>query len=130
MNRFSQRSKDVLSNADARLQRLFNEVLKVHDCAIMESYRDKATQNKYFAEGKSDLPWPKGKHCKLPSEAVDVLPFINGKPCFGKEENIFFAGIVAGIAYGMGIKIRWGGDWDSDRDQRDQKLNDYVHYEV
>ncbi len=28
----------------------------------------------------------------------------------------FFAGIVKGIAWELGIGVRWGGDWDSDND--------------
>ena len=29
----------------------------------------------------------------------------------------------------MGIKIRWGGDWDSDTQVNDNKFDDLVHFE-
>ena len=39
------------------------------------------------------------------------------------------AGLVLGIAAVFGIKIRWGGDWDSDNDLNDQKFMDLAHFE-
>jgi peptidoglycan L-alanyl-D-glutamate endopeptidase CwlK len=30
----------------------------------------------------------------------------------------------------MGIKIRWGGDWDSDGDINDNRFDDLVHVEI
>ena len=41
-----------------------------------------------------------------------------------------FAGYVQGVAEQLGIKIRWGGDWDSDFDFKDQTFNDLVHFEL
>jgi len=35
-----------------------------------------------------------------------------------------------GVASQMGIKIRWGGDWDSDGSVCDNKFNDLVHFEL
>ena len=45
---------------------------------IVCGHRNKEDQNKAFAEGKSKLKWPKGKHNKLPSQAVDAAPYISG----------------------------------------------------
>ena len=41
-----------------------------------------------------------------------------------------FAGFVLGIARQLGIKLRWGGDWDGDFTWRDQKFHDLVHFEI
>ena len=30
----------------------------------------------------------------------------------------------------MNIKIRWGGDWDSDNIMKDQTFNDLPHFEI
>ena len=30
----------------------------------------------------------------------------------------------------LGIKLRWGHDWDGDIDLNDQKFNDGPHYEL
>ena len=39
-------------------------------------------------------------------------------------------GMIKGIAKEKGIKIRWGGDWDSDGEVLDQTFMDLVHIEV
>jgi peptidoglycan L-alanyl-D-glutamate endopeptidase CwlK len=41
----------------------------------------------------------------------------------------YFAGVVNSIAKDMGIKIRYGGDWDGDFDLKDQNFYDGVHFE-
>ena len=41
----------------------------------------------------------------------------------------YFGGFVLGTAAQMGIDIRWGGDWDGDRDIHEQNFDDLVHYE-
>ena len=41
-----------------------------------------------------------------------------------------FAGTVQGVAKMLNIKIRWGGDWDSDNDLKDQTLYDLPHFEL
>ena len=46
------------------------------------------------------------------------------------KKIIHFSGYVLGIAQSMGIKVRWGGDWDSDFDLEDQHFMDYAHFEV
>ena len=35
-----------------------------------------------------------------------------------------------GRAVELGIRLRWGGDWDGDNELRDQTFNDLVHFEV
>jgi hypothetical protein len=30
----------------------------------------------------------------------------------------------------MEVKLRWGGDWDSDKDTKDQNFNDLPHFEL
>jgi hypothetical protein len=42
----------------------------------------------------------------------------------------YMAGRVQTLAESMGITIRWGGDWDSDKDFFDQTFDDLVHFEL
>ena len=42
----------------------------------------------------------------------------------------YFGGFVLGTAEELGIKIRWGGDWNSNRDLDDQTFDDLPHFEV
>lgn len=100
----------------------------------MEGHRNEVDQEEAFKRGATTLHWPHGKHNASPSLAVDVYPH----PIELKNTNRFywFGGFVMGIAQRLfdegkiTHKIRYGGDWDSDKDINDQKLNDLVHFEL
>lgn len=126
--KFGDRSKKNLSEAHPLLQELFNEVIKVCDCAVIEGHRPKEEQDKAFHAGKSKLKWPDSKHNRTPSLAVDVVPW----PVDWKDLNRFyyFGGLVKGIAAQLDIEIRWGGDWDSDNTFKDQSFHDLPHFEL
>jgi len=128
MPSFSKQSKERLATCHPDLQRLFNEVIKHYDCVVLEGHRGEAAQNAAFKAGNSKLKWPHGNHNKLPSLAVDVSPY----PVDWKNSKRFyyFSGFVMGLANQMGIKIRWGGDWDSDKDLDDNGLVDLPHFEL
>jgi peptidoglycan LD-endopeptidase CwlK len=134
MPEFSATSAGRLATCHPALVRLFGEAVKHFDCAILEGRRDKARQDQLFAEGKSRLKWPQGKHCAEPpafSHAVDVAPYVMGRASYDQRHCLYFAGFVMGLANQMGIKIRWGGDWDSDNEcVTDQDFQDLVHFEL
>lgn len=128
MPKFSKKSKAKLNTCDKRLIELFNKVVKKFDCTIIEGHRSKDRQNKLFDEGKSKLQYPNGKHNATPSMAVDVAPYpIDWND---RERFTYFAGYVLGIAYQMGLKIRWGGDWDMDTQVKDNNFDDLPHFEI
>ena len=128
MPHFGPRSIENLSECHPSLQRLFKEVIKHYDCAVICGHRGKEEQDRAFFEGKSKLTFPMSKHNKVPSLAVDVVPY----PVDWRDRDRFyyFAGLVKGIASSMGIKIRWGGDWDSDNNFKDQSFHDLPHFEL
>ena len=128
MPRFGRKSLSRLDTVDKRLQRVFIEVIKYVDCAILEGYRDEERQNKLFKEGKTKLKYPKGRHNAVPSRAIDVVPYpVNWED---RERMTLFAGFVMGIAQSMGIKLRWGGDWDMDFEVMDNRFDDFPHFEL
>ena len=128
MPKFSKKSKAKLNTCDKRLIELFNKVVKKFDCTIIEGHRSKDRQNKLFDEGKSKLQYPNGKHNATPSMAVDVAPYpIDWND---RERFTYFAGYVIGIAYQMGLKIRWGGYWDMDTQVKDNNFDDLPHFEI
>ena len=120
MPHFSKKSKKRLSTCRQELQDIFNEVIKFYDCSILEGHRGQEAQDKYFNEGKSQIKWPHGKHNKIPSLAIDAVPY--PIDWTNIKEFCYLAGLVEGIASQMGYKIRWGGRWKS--------LRDYPHYEL
>jgi peptidoglycan L-alanyl-D-glutamate endopeptidase CwlK len=128
MPRFGTRSKSRLHTCDGRLQDLFTVVVKSFDCTVIEGYRGKEKQNAAYEKGNSKLKFPKGKHNKTPSIAVDVIPYpIDWED---RDRMHYFAGFVLGIAKTMGLNIRWGGDWDQDTKTKDNKFDDLVHFEI
>jgi peptidoglycan LD-endopeptidase CwlK len=133
MPKFSLKSEDRLNTCHPLLQELFREVIKTDDCAVIEGHRNRRRQNQLFAEGKSKLQWPDGKHNTMPSLAVDVAPWFpggKGIPWNEPKNFYFFAGKVKAKARELGISIRWGGDWDGDGDVTNQSFHDLPHFEL
>jgi len=136
MNHFSDTSKTRLFSCHRDLQTLFNHVIIDFDCTIVCGHRDKPEQDKAFAEGKSKLQYPASKHNKIPSLAVDAAPFENGRIDWSREQLLFFAGYVKGIAdqlYRIGVmkhRIRLGADFSGDNDINDEKFKDEPHFEL
>ena len=128
MPSFGKKSQERLNTCDPRLVELFEIVVEDFDCSVLEGYREKEAQNRAFDEGKSKLRFPEGNHNKYPSLAVDVAPY----PIDWKDRDRFhyFAGFVKGIAFQLGLDIRWGGDWDSDTQTKDNNFDDLPHFEV
>ena len=112
---FGNKSKRNLKTCDRRLRKIFNEVIKHVDCTVLEGHRSQERQDKLYDEGKTKVKFPNGRHNKYLSLAVDVTPF---------------AGVVIGIARSMGIKLRWGGDWDQDFLVQDNSFDDFPHFEI
>jgi len=125
---FSRRSKDRLKTCDERLQKVFNEVIKYIDCTIIEGHRGEKRQNKLCDDGKSKIRFPNGRHNSLPSNAVDVTPY--PVDWDDRERQTLFAGFVLGVARGMDITLRWGGDWDQDWQVMDNRFDDFPHFEI
>lgn len=121
-------SSTILGTCDRRLVDLFTEVAKVWDIQVIEGMRSRGRQDQLVKEGKSQTPWPKSKHNKNPSMAVDVAP--SPVDWSDRERFTLFAGYVLGVAKCRGFKIRWGGDWNQDTRVKDNKFDDLVHFEV
>lgn len=134
MPKFSQESFSKLSTCHMELQTLFYEVVRSFDCSVLEGYRNEADQEAAFERGNTKIHYPHGKHNGQPSMAVDVAPY----PIEWKNIKRFywFGGYVMGVAERlkqegkMTYSVRWGGDWDGDKDIDDQHFNDLVHFEL
>lgn len=116
MPQFSKTSLERLATCDPRLQLICNEAIQIVDFVVLEGHRGEAAQNAAVAAGNSKLPWPQGKHNKLPSKAIDIAPWLpevkidwNDLVAFGR-----LMGVIQAIAHRHGIKLRFGLDWDGD----------------
>ena len=136
MNHFSEISKQRLQTCHKDLRALFAHVIIDYDTTIVEGHRGEEAQNKAYAEGKSKLKFPNSKHNKYPSQAVDAVPFINGRISWSRENLLLFSGYVLGIAdqlFRIGVishRIRLGADWDKDKDVTDETFRDEPHFEI
>tara|TARA_Y100001973_G_C5134274_1_gene299459 strand:- start:513 stop:896 length:384 start_codon:yes stop_codon:yes gene_type:complete len=124
MPSFSSKSLARLNSTDERLVRVFTEVVKHFDCTILEGKRTVDRQKMLVQQGKSKTM--NSKHLK--GKAVDVAPYpIDWND---RERFTYFAGYVMGIAAKMGVKLRWGGDWDRDTQVKDNNFDDLPHFEI
>ena len=131
MNFFGSASRAQLDTVDPRLKNLAYAVLRIKDHSIIKGYRNEDEQNSAFDSGTSKLPWPRGKHNRLPSLAMDVQTHPRpSNPQKLREEQFYLLGLYKGIAEAMGIKIRCGGDWDCDGEVSDNGWDDLFHVEI
>lgn len=128
MPEFSETSKKRLATCHPRLQVLFELVVTEYDCSVLTGYRNMAQQQAAYRDGFSKVDWPDSQHNLNPSWAVDVAPY----PIDWNDIERFyhFGGFVESKAMVLGIDLRWGGDWDRDRELRDQRFFDLAHFEL
>ena len=131
MPKFGKQSNKNLNTAHPKLQLLFREVVKTHDCSVICGHRNEEEQNKAFISGHSNKAWPDGEHNTYLSNAVDVLPY-PFKPKDWKDlgKLYMFVGYVKAVADMLNIKIRCGADWDGDGSTKDQNFHDLPHFEL
>ena len=130
MPNFGKRSKNRLKGVDHRLVMVLNEVVKYFDITVIEGMRSQERQDQLVKEGKSKTKF--GKHTQ--GKAVDIAPYpIDWN---ARDDFHYLGGFVLGIANQLGIKIRWGGDWNASsffegkRTTKDNKFDDLVHFEL
>ena len=128
MPKFGKKSKLNLLSCDYRLQEVFNEVIKHVDCSVLEGHRSEERQNKLYKEGKTKVLYPKGRHNAEPSRAAEVVPY--PIDWHDRERFHLFSGFVLGLARGMGITLRCGGDWNMNFEVDDNKFDDFPHFEL
>jgi peptidoglycan LD-endopeptidase CwlK len=129
MPKFGAKSSAQLLTCHPDLQRVFNEVVKRWDCTVIEGARTVAQQEENMRRGVSQtmaskhIPGPDGY-----SRAADVAPF----PVDWQDSERFraFGGYVLGTADMLGVSLIWGGDWNGNRDFKDQKFIDLPHFEL
>ena len=128
MPKFGKQSLQVLATCDDRIQRVLNQVVQYFDCTVIQGHRGKEEQDRYFREGRSKVKFPDGKHNVMPSRAVDVAPYpIDWQD---RERFHYFAGFVLAVGLALGVRLRWGGDWDRDFEVDDNRFDDLPHFEL
>jgi len=130
---FGTRSRANLATCHPLLQDLGNEIIKHWDCAVIVGRRGEAAQTSAFLAGHSMARFGESAHNYDPSMAFDIVPWRAARPHIDwNDMELFraFGGFVLGVATMMEIPLVWGGDWDNDREFRDQRLIDLPHFEI
>lgn len=123
------RSVERLKKAHPLLRKLFLEVGKLTDIQVLDATRGRAAQELAFRTKRSKARFGQSAHNYVPAIALDVVPlplnWKNHKPFIrlGKE-------FVLPTAAKLGIKIRWGGDWNMNGVLTDESFVDLPHYEL
>ncbi len=130
MPRFGKRSRDRLKGVDSKLVNVLNEVVKNFDITVIEGLRSQERQDELVAQGKSKTKF--GKHVQ--GRAVDIAPYpIDWN---ARDDFHYLGGWVLAVAAKMGVKVRWGGDWNASslfkgqRTTKDNSFDDLVHFEL
>lgn len=131
MPSYSSTSLNRLMQCHPKLVELMMEAVKHVDIGITCGHRNKADQDACFARGVSKLKFPASKHNALPSNAVDFVPFLDGKPAWNNKELVCnIAYFIKGIAVTKGINVRLGCDWNNSFTSSDEKFLDAFHIEL
>lgn len=141
MYSFGRTSKERLYTCHPDIVKILEEAIQLSsvDFGVAEGHRSIALQNKYFIEGKSETDGlrKKGKHNYVPSLAVDVYAWVNGKAMWDVPHLSYIAGVIQTVATIMlqngeiRHRLRWGGNWDMDGEIiTDQTFIDCPHFEL
>ena len=124
MPKFGKKSLSNLKGVNTKLVNVLNPPIKHFDFTVIEGVRSLETQKSYVDKGVSKTM--SSKH--LVGRAVDIAPY----PVDYDNINrfIYLGGIVLGIASQLGVKLRWGMDWDMDTYVKDTKFIDAGHFEM
>jgi peptidoglycan L-alanyl-D-glutamate endopeptidase CwlK len=124
MYRFGRKSKERLKGVDHRLIKVLDELIKIMDVTVIEGLRSEERQKELLEKGATKVKY--SRH--MEGKAVDLAPY----PIDWENRDGFhyMGGMIRGIAHQLGLKIRWGGDWNSDGDVKDNGFDDLVHIEI
>lgn len=118
-----------LQYAHPLIIKLFTEVAKHISIQILDARRGRAAQELAFRQGHSEVHFGDSAHNWVPAVAVDVVPlplnWNSAQPFIDLGQKF-----VLPIAKQMGIKIRWGADFNMNGNYTDDHFKDLPHYEL
>lgn len=117
-----QRLATVNPTLQAVVQRAFETV--PFDVTVIEGIRSKERQAQLVKQGASKTM--NSKH--LTGNAVDLAPY--PVDWNNKERFNTLAAHVLAAAKELGVKVRWGGDWNQNGDWKDERFYDGPHFEL
>lgn len=110
MPKFGARSLENLSQAHPDIQKVMHEAIKHYDFTVICGYRGMKEQNAALKSGASKARFGQSPHNYKPSIAVDCVPY----PLDWNDHEEFkkMGAVIMDAAKCLGVRLRWGGDWD------------------
>jgi len=105
---------------------------EMFDIVVLEGVRDWEKQRRNVAAGVSKTM--NTKHFPQDdgfAHAVDLIVDLGNRVDFEDRESVaHLVGAVRGVLHTLGVRSRWGGDWDGDGQTRDHRFSDLMHLEL
>ena len=142
-----------LSSVHPNLVKVVKRAIQLtsQDFTVLEGVRSVATQRAYYGKGRtandlakvgvppelaqpdaSKVTWTlKSNHFMQPDgygHAVDICPYPIDWDTLSKFDALAVAMFAA--AKELGVRIRWGADWDQDGNPRERGESDSPHFEL
>ena len=116
--------EERLMDVDTKLINLVKEFSMYEDVIVLCGYRGEKEQTEAFNKGNSKAKWPKSKHNKKPSLAIDIGPTLDsGKsvPWNQLDKWVTFCEAFEAFAHRKGVKLIGGYGF---------RQRDYPHWEL
>ncbi len=137
--RFGKKSQDNLAGVHPALVDVCNAALftGIMDFSVVDGLRTREEQERLYREEKTKTLH--SKHLRQSTgygHAVDLYPYPIDMNAVNKGHwpEIIRFGVLAGLmktcAMDLGVKIRWGCDWDNDGETLDHSFFDAPHFEL
>lgn len=128
MPNFGKKSQEKLDTCHPDIKRVMEKAIEIYDFSVIYGFRSLELQKKLYNSRPQLTKTLRGKHNEVPSKGVDVTPYPID---FNNLKRFYFmAGIILTVAESLGVELRWGGDWDGDKDLDDQTFMDLGHFEL
>ena len=133
MFKLGKRSEERLVGVNPALVAVVRRAIELStvDFTVLEGKRTLERQQELFDQGRTKpgkiVTWTmKSKH--LDGDAVDLVPF----PVDWEDTKKFdaIAKAMFAAAAELGVKLRWGADWDMDGKPREKGEYDSPHFEI
>jgi peptidoglycan L-alanyl-D-glutamate endopeptidase CwlK len=140
---YIKKSSDKLESCHQDLQTIFNYVIKYFDNTVICGHRTNKEQWELYRQGRDtkgdiithkDGTFKKSLHQEYPSMAIDVIPYpIEWSNTDRMRYFIGYVKCAAQMLYDYGAiehLLKSGLDWDNDTVLKDQRFNDFPHFEL
>jgi len=128
------RSEKNLTGVNEDLVKVVKKVAETYPILVIEGLRSQERQEDLYSQGRTKpgpiVTWTKtSKHTE--GKAVDVVILKDGKIDWNDQSSFVELGkAMLQAASDLGVKLRWGYDWDGDKTLREKGENDGPHFEL